>query len=266
VPLAWSLDHAGLLTRTVEDAALLLGVIAGHDEADPTSAHVAVPDYRAALDGSRDHRRLGVPRALFEDNCDAGILGCFDAALRDLEELGFDVGTVPSARMTEVLATTYPALLAEAASYHLPDLRSRIDDYGRDLRLFFSAGLLVDSAAYLRCQRSRERLRRAQLSQLDDLDGFILPTVGFLPDTIPDRAEGLSFLDGDVFPLYTMAYNLTGLPAISVPAGFTPSGLPVGLQIVGRPFDEASVLAIAHRYQRATPWAQRRPPIAAGVS
>jgi aspartyl-tRNA(Asn)/glutamyl-tRNA(Gln) amidotransferase subunit A len=266
VPLAWSLDHLGVLTRTVEDAALLLGIVAGHDDGDPTSATAAVPDYMTALERPREDVRLGVPRQLFDDNCDPAILDCFEVALSELGRLGVEVVVVPSMSMPEVLATTYPALLAEAATYHLPDLQARIDEYGPDLRVFFAAGLLVDAESYLRCQRSRERLRRMQLAQLEGVDGFILPTVGFLADVIPDRAEGLSFLSGDVFPLYTMAYNLTGLPAISVPAGFTPSGLPVGLQVVGRPFDEASVLAIAQQYQRATPWFERRPPIASGVS
>ncbi len=261
IPLSWSLDHAGLIARTIRDSALLLQVMAGGDRGDPTSSTSRVPDYLATIENCMARLRVGVPERLFASSCHPDILAAFEEAVRKLESLGAEIRRVDSISQQEALAITYPLLLAEAAAYHSDDLASQIESYSRDLRVFFVEGLLVDADFYLLCQRTRRQLRLQQLAQLKEVDLFALPTVGFLPDPIPERPTGLSFLSGEEFGLYTMVFNLTGLPAISIPCGFTASRLPIGLQLAGRPFEEATVLRAARAYERETGWSFQRPPL-----
>jgi aspartyl-tRNA(Asn)/glutamyl-tRNA(Gln) amidotransferase subunit A len=261
IPLSWSMDHVGPIARTVSDAALMFEVMSGHDRGDPASLADEVPDTIRGLEDDVAGLRVGVPWQFFESSCDPEIAGVFQAAVAELENLRVEVLAVPWITLRQALAVTYPLVLAEAASYHAETMRDRLAEYSRDLRVFLPAGLLVDAHFYLRCQRVRQQLRHWQLAQLRELDAFALPTVGFLPHPIPQTPSGITFLSGEDFGNYTTVFNLTGVPAVSVPCGFTRQGLPVGMQLAGRPLDEPTVLRLARAYERATDWSQRRPPV-----
>jgi aspartyl-tRNA(Asn)/glutamyl-tRNA(Gln) amidotransferase subunit A len=258
VPLAWSLDHAGPMARTVEDCAILLQIIAGHDPADPASADEPVPDYRAALRTELRGLRAGVPRGFFFDGVDDEVAARVEEALRVLEALGAAVVEVelPEAHLAPLNVII---LLSEAYTYHAADERGRGDLYPPRLRSRIQNGALFFAHEYLNAQRGRELMRRAFVRALQAVDVLVTPTVSHPAGALD---ELLDAVEPPVRPMLTAPFNLTGLPAISVPCGFTAAGLPVGLQIAGRAFDEATVLAVAHAYERAAGWHRRRPPLA----
>jgi aspartyl-tRNA(Asn)/glutamyl-tRNA(Gln) amidotransferase subunit A len=235
-PLAWSLDHTGPLARTVKDAALMLQGCAGYDPADPASANVPVPDFSARLGQPIKGMRIGLMRSVYEDNCDPKILGPFNAALGEFEKLGARIVDVPSITLTQMQAIEWPGLFA-------------------------AYGLLISGACYLMAQRARAQVRDELLGALaSDVDVLMLPTVGFPVSPVLDDSPGLSIVAED-FSVYTAIFNFTGFPAIQVPCGFDSDGLPVGLQIAGRPFDEATICQVAHAYEQATPWHDKHPTL-----
>jgi aspartyl-tRNA(Asn)/glutamyl-tRNA(Gln) amidotransferase subunit A len=256
IPLSWSLDHAGTLARTVEDCALLLHAMAGHDEADPTSSRQPVPDYAAGLPAGIRGLRIGVPRNYFFEGATDETVAAFEAALQVLRELGADVKdiTLPA------LAGTHAVLLilmAEAFAYHESDIRTRPDRYGDVLRERIQAGGLITAAEYLQAQRVRARIARELTEALRDFDLLATPT---MPKPAPTLQVAQDPNAG--FPRNNMApFNLAGLPSLAVPCGFTANGLPLSLQLSGRAFDEATVLRAGAAYERATAWHRRRPAL-----
>lgn len=260
-PLSWNLDHAGPMTRTVADAAAMLQAIAGEDPRDVTAVAGPVPDFSARLGRSLKGMRLGVPRALFEESCDAEILALFNVAVAQLQDLGATVIDVPTVTHNQVMAAHMPMMAADAAAYHLPDFRARPDDFSPYLRTMIGAGLAVSAVHYLDCQRAREVIRRQLLDGFSEIDAYLLPTSGVPMPLIQDAPGDLAHLSGDGFAVYTGVFNLTGFPAMSIPCGFSATGMPVALQIAGRPFDEATVLQAGHAYEQATPWHSRHPDL-----
>jgi aspartyl-tRNA(Asn)/glutamyl-tRNA(Gln) amidotransferase subunit A len=256
VTLSWTLDHTGPMARTVEDCAWQLQVLAGHDPLDPASSRVPVSDYLAPLGQSVRGLTIGVPaRDYFLEGADLEITAAFEAALATLRSLGASVRDVEIPHMWD--APSFMVILgSEAFAYHERDLRERPEIYGDLLRERLIHGGLYTGAEYIQAMRLRERLRREMLDALRTVDLLITPTS---PKPAPTFAA--AYDTAVAFPRSNMPpFNLSGLPALAQPCGFTRGGLPLSLQLVGRPFDEATVLRAGHAYERATEWHTRRIP------
>jgi len=254
--LSWTLDHTGPMARTVEDCALLMQPLAGHDPLDPASSRAPVDDYATAL--GRDVRgvRVGVVRNYFFEGIDPEVERAFEEAMATLRRLGADVRDVqiPSLKATHSFLLI---LLAEAYAYHERDLREHPELYGDVLRERFQAGALVTGAEYVQAQRIRSEICRETAEVLQAVDVLATPTTP-RPATSFTQAHDPDF----GFPRSNMPpFNITGSPTLALPCGFSSSGLPLSLQLAGRPFEEATVLRMGHAYERATTWHTRRPPV-----
>jgi aspartyl-tRNA(Asn)/glutamyl-tRNA(Gln) amidotransferase subunit A len=260
-PLAWSLDHTGPLARTVTDAALMLQACAGYDSADPGSANLPVPDFTAKLGRDIKGMRIGLLRSLYESSCDRRIRVPYEAAIREFEQMGARIVEVPSITLAQQQAIEWPAVFAETAAIHVDNVRHRGDEYNPHAKLFVAFGLLVGSACYLMSSRVRAQVLDELVSALDSTcDVLMLPTSGTPVPRIANDSPGLSIIADD-FAIYTPIFNFTGLPAIQVPCGFDSDGLPVGFQIAGRPFDEATICQAASAYEQTTPWHKQNPKL-----
>jgi aspartyl-tRNA(Asn)/glutamyl-tRNA(Gln) amidotransferase subunit A len=256
ITLSWTLDHTGPMARTVEDCALLLKALAGHDPADPASSREAVADPLAALRQGVRGLRVGVPRAYFFDGVDAEVEKALEQALTTLRGLG---ATVTDVEIPSIGASWafLAILMAEAFAYHERDLRTHPERYGDVLRERLLAGGLILGSEYVQAQRLRSRLQAEMLDVLGRVDVLATPTT---PKPAPTFAAVWDPSFG--FPKSNMApFNMTGLPALALPCGVSSEGLPLSLQIAGRPFDEATVLRVGHAYEQATEWHRRRPRI-----
>ena len=256
VPLAWSLDHAGPMARTVEDVATLLNTLAGYDPRDPGSANVPVDDYTAQLDGGVKGLRVAVPTNFFFEKIGGPARASLYAAVEVFRALGATVEeiTIPDG---ELAGCTQVIMLSEAHAYHAIDLAEMPEKYDPDLRSRFLAGGLFLASEYVQAQRAREILRRAYREVLRTHDLMLTPShVGDAPTYEEMLDPGYKRP-----PSYTGAFNLTGLPSMAIPAGFSPRGLPLSVLLSGRPFDEAMVLRAAHAYQQATDWHKRHPAL-----
>lgn len=259
IPLSWTLDHVGPMCRTVEDAAMLLQVIAGYDADDTTSVDVPVPDYLAGLKMPVAGLRLGLPRAQFYDEFDAEVAAVINDALTVLGKLtaGLREVELPS------VVTIYTALGgAETYAYHAQWFTRTPQLYQSTLRRRLEQAAKVSAADYALLRREVDRLRREISGVFADVDLLVTPTVKILPRTIEEsikRAEAEKPLPPELGN--TNQFNIFGLPTISVPCGFTKAGLPIGLQISGPHWAEARVLALAYAYEQATEWHKRRPSL-----
>jgi len=254
--LSWTLDHTGPMARTVQDCAFLLQPLAGYDPTDPASSRAPVDDYVAPL--GRDIRglKIGVPRAYFLEEVDAEVARAFEEALETLRRLGAEVRDVqiPSLRGAHSFLLI---LMAEAYAYHESDIREHPELYGDVLRERILAGALVTASEYTQAQRIRAEICRETAEVLKTVDVLASPTA-LKPATPFAQAFDPEF----AFPKSNMApFNLTGLPTLALPCGFSASGLPVSFQLSGRPFEEATVLRAGHAYEQATTWHTRRPPV-----
>jgi aspartyl-tRNA(Asn)/glutamyl-tRNA(Gln) amidotransferase subunit A len=250
VPLSTSLDHAGPMARTVEDTALLLSVLAG----------IAIPKFT----GNLKRIRVGIPRAYFFEKVAPDVDAAVQSGLTQLERLG--------ARLVEVDMPSAPKqgqifrdiVSAEAFAFHEEYLKTQPQDYGADVRERLEYGGRVLFVDYARAQRERDVIRKECDAIFSAVDVMITPTV---PITAPAIGETTaqwgseSEALGSTLTRFTRPFNLAGLPALSIPCGFSAAGLPIGLQIAGRPFDESTVLRVAHAYEQATSWHERRPNI-----
>jgi aspartyl-tRNA(Asn)/glutamyl-tRNA(Gln) amidotransferase subunit A len=261
--LSWSLDHVGPLTRTVRDTALLMSVISGHDPHDPTSSRLPVPDYVASLTGNVTGLRLGVPRAFFFEGLDADVQQATAQAIQQLKALGAQVSEVSWASVRQAPAL-YAISLAEGAAAHEGWIHTRAEYYGADVRERMRQGLLVPAAAYLKAQRLRAVVMRDLEQTFRDVDALVTPTS---PIPAPKLDSGPGEIGAPLGALrstlrrLTQPFNLTGNPAVTVPCGFSRDGLPIGLQLVGRPFDEARLLNLAYAYEQSAPWKDRHPAL-----
>ena len=266
VPLAWSLDHAGPMARTVEDAAILLDAMAGFDPADPTSMAPAPVGAggRLPLEASAPavrSLRLGAVDGQLAKETSADVAACVREAVRVLQPLVAEVEEVILPMLEEMVAAWWTICLAEASAYHQQTLAARAQDFGPIVRERLLAGLAIPSVQYLQAQR----VRRAAVLEFDELlarvDLLVLPATfaEAPPIAAADAVHSSEVLRRRTVP--TAPFNLLGLPAVSVPCGFTDSGLPVGLQIVGRRGEDRLVLAAAHLYEQSAGWWTRRPPL-----
>jgi aspartyl-tRNA(Asn)/glutamyl-tRNA(Gln) amidotransferase subunit A len=263
VPVSWTYDTVGPIARTAEDCALLLEAIAGPDPADPTTLDVPVPRYAAELGGGVAGLRVGLVEHLLEGAVDPRVAAAVEAAAGELAALGAQVERVDASLVREAEVVQQLVMLPEAASAHLPWLRTRLADYGPDVRARLLAGLLLPGTAPVTGQRARRLLverARPLLERFDLLAAPAMPVVA--PPIGADEVE----TGGERLPYrlalipFNSPWSCLGLPAASVPCGLV-DGLPVGLALVGRRFAEATVLRAAHAFQRATDWHERRPAL-----
>jgi aspartyl-tRNA(Asn)/glutamyl-tRNA(Gln) amidotransferase subunit A len=260
MPLSFSLDHSGPLAWTVEDSAIALQAIAGHDPADPASATWPVPDYRlasAATDLKGVH--LGVARSMFERDCVASdeMRAAFEASVDVVRGLGAIVTDIELPPLDLYNATAFLIARGEGFAIHEKALRSRPQDYGALARDRLTIGAYIRASDMVQAMRRRLILAEATNTAMNGIDAILLPTT---PDPAPRLAELAPYFSNQR-PTYMRPFNLTGQPALSVCNGFDSAGLPLSLQIVGRCFDEVTVLRIGCAYERATPWRERRPQL-----
>jgi aspartyl-tRNA(Asn)/glutamyl-tRNA(Gln) amidotransferase subunit A len=260
VPNCFSHDHAGPLAWTSRDLALILAVIAGHDPRDPGSAPRDVPDYAAALTGSVEGLVIGLPRRWLEAELPPGraTRAAFESALAIFEGLGADIREIALPPVLDYHATMKVIAVSELFAIHGQDLRTRPELFGESLRFRVIAGSLVRAEEYLMAQRARTELARAMQDAMATVDVIMLPT-SEPAGRLQPRHPGGTF----TAPSYTSPFSVAGNPALSVCSGFDEAGLPFSLQIVGRLFDEATVLRAGDAYERATPWRRRRPQLVA---
>ncbi len=262
IPCAWSLDHIGPMTSTVMDAALMLQAIAGYDPQDPGSIDLPVPDYVAGITAPTSSLRLGIPRAWFYEELHPDIQSAMETALsvlkrltrlqRDMAPLATD-GTYAS-----IMNPAVTIILAEIYEYHKDYILKNPELYQTSTLKRIRAGADATTPAYVQARRELEQIRHSVAHVFHDVDLVITPTSPVPPFKIadlmdPDWAKELQMLHN------TRPFNVLGLPTISVPCGFTTEGLPIGMQISGAPGAEASVLRLAHAYEQATEWHNRRP-------
>jgi aspartyl-tRNA(Asn)/glutamyl-tRNA(Gln) amidotransferase subunit A len=261
-PNSFSFDHCGPLTWTVEDCAIVLNVIAGHDSRDPASARRPVPDYRAALTGDVRGLRIGVVRHFWEEDIKTDPEACaaMDAALDVMRGLGASVETVrmrPCQSYTDIKVVIAGT---EIFAVHQRDLIARARDFGANFLVQTLAGCLFQSVDYVQAQRERRIV-------LQEMEGIyanydVLVTTSSSP---APRLDHYSTLNAWVKPNVQAVFSVTGGPAIAICNGYTASGLPLSMQIAGRPFDEGTVLRMADAYEKATPWRKRRPQLVPGA-
>ena len=260
VPLSWTLDHCGPMTWTVEDTAIMLQVIAGSDPKDPTSSRAPVPDYSRSLREDIKGLTVGVPRHFFFANdpaIDRDTLAVVETALQTLEALGARVVEVTIPTLQYAGAAQPVIMLSEAFAYHARKLRSKPEEFGDMVRVRFRMGGLFTGGEYVQAQRVRNVLKRDFATALQQVDVIASPTM-----SNPAPAfQGIDIMTTARMPSFTGPYNLTGMPAISVPCGFTAMGLPVGLQLAGKPFDEPTVLRAAYTYQQHARLLEKRPAL-----
>jgi aspartyl-tRNA(Asn)/glutamyl-tRNA(Gln) amidotransferase subunit A len=266
LPLAWSMDHAGPMTRSALDAALVLRTLSGYDPADSTTSVLPVPDYSAALTGDVKGLRVGVLRSGFLDAAVPEVRQAVESAVKTLEGLGARIDEVSLQHLGGVAAGAMAIVASEALAYHAEWVRTRPGDYQPDVIERLRAGAFVSGLHYVRGQQARALLRAEVDAALARRDVLLSPATPIAATRIGDTevASGEGTIDVRSSLLrFTRPFNFSGHPACALPCGFTSGGLPIGLQIVGRPFDEATVLRVADAYQRATDWHARRPPLAA---
>lgn len=265
MPLSWSTDHVGPLARTAADLARLLGVLAGHDPDDPASSTRPVPDYEATLSAGVKGLRIGVPANYYFEEVDAEVGRALALALATLEAAGarlVDVAVPAPEHLTELSRTL---VYAEATALHGYWQRTRPQDYSPQVRARAATGVAIPASAYLEAQLLRPMLLRRFVGEVfGRCDVLATPT---LPMPVPTLAETDVGASASMWQTIarlvrcTAPFNYLGVPALSVPVGFTASGLPVGLQLVGRPFAESTLLRTAASYQANTDWHRRSPPV-----
>ncbi len=263
VPLAWSLDHVGPMTRTARDAALLLKIIAGPDERDPSASDAPVPDYVAALTGDVRGLRLGLLRRFFLERATPPVSAAVASAARQLELKGAHIEEVEIDDVAHVAGASLAILWPEALAFHKKWLDTRPGDYTAPVRDRLRLGFFVSGSEYVDGQRMRQRLRRQVDALFDRVDVLLAPACPIVAGPLFEDEIELGGERRDrrgALILFTQPFNLTGHPAGVVPCGFSADGMPIGLQIVGRAFDEATVLRVADAFQRITDFHLRRPP------
>ena len=283
VAFASSLDQIGPFAKDIRDCAMLLCAIAGHDPCDSTSAELPVPDYSAALTGDVRGVRIGIPDEYFVEGMDPEVEAAVWAAIRTLEELGGRQEKVSLPHTPYAVATYYLVATAEASSnlarydgvkygFRISkpaDLlemyqKTRREGFGPEVRRRVMLGTYALSAGYydayyLKAQKVRTLIRRDFERAFETCEVIATPTSPTPPFKFGEKMDDpLQMYLSDIF---TISVNLAGLPGISIPCGFTKAGLPIGLQLIGRPFDEAAILKVAYAYEQATDWRRRTPPV-----
>jgi aspartyl-tRNA(Asn)/glutamyl-tRNA(Gln) amidotransferase subunit A len=267
IPLSWSMDTVGPMTRTVGDAAALLQVMAGHDPKDSTTRRGALPDYVSALEGGLKGIRIGVPHDHFLSMMEPDVGAAIQDALGVLKQSGATLVDVRFPPLDPVVGAHRAIIFSEAAAAHEELIRTRAALLSDEVRPLLQSGLFLTATQYLAAQQARRKTIAAYRELWRAFDVLVTPTS---PIAAPLIGATTARLDGKDIPLLrafldlTLPFNLTGQPALSVPCGFTRHGLPIGLQLVGRPFEEATLFRAGAAYEAATDWHARKPPLARG--
>jgi aspartyl-tRNA(Asn)/glutamyl-tRNA(Gln) amidotransferase subunit A len=258
-PLSYTLDHCGPLTWSIEDAALTMQVVSGHDPLDPASADVPVPDFSAELGCDLAGLRLAYPRSFFAtvDGISPEVIAGIDAAVQDLARLGASVEEITLPDYELFNACGRLILTAEAYAVHEENLIKRAADYGRFAYQRMMPGVIVSAADLIQALRLRRELAEVVARVFETHDAIV--TANALAPAVRLDAFPLDAILRT--PGHTIPFNVTGHPALAVPTGFGKSGLPIGLQIVGRPFDEPTVLRIGAAYESVAQWTAKRPQL-----
>ena len=263
-PLSWSMDTVGVMTRGVEDAALMLNAIAGHDPLDTSSSVEPAGDFTSTLGQDVVGLRLGISSEFFYDVVDAEVRESVKEAARVLEGLGASVEEVSIPLAGDVVAISTPISGAESSDVHWERLLEHPDEISEYARGRLEAGALVTGVDYVRAQQVRTVFNRQMEDAFGRVDILLTPTTPVAAPRIGEETVQVGEATEQVIPLLsrlTRPFNLPGTPAVTVPCGFTSAGLPIGLQLAGRLFDEATVLRVAYAYEQATGWHKRRPPL-----
>ncbi len=267
IPLSWSCDHAGPLTKTVEDCAHLLGIIAGHDPADLGSAREPVPDFSDGLDAGLDGLRIGVPTNYFFDAVQPGVGQAVRSAIEVLGREGAELVEVEIPLVEFSVPIVMVLALVEGAAVHRRAMRAKADRYGEEVRSLLEVGHLISGADYIDALRARMPIRESlcEAFETNSLDLLATPSA---PMTALPAGQDTYSHDGEPeqpvlnhYARFAAPFNLSGQPALSVPCGFDDNGLPAGLQLVGKPFDERLVLQAGRAYEQATEWHELHPRI-----
>jgi aspartyl-tRNA(Asn)/glutamyl-tRNA(Gln) amidotransferase subunit A len=258
-PLSWNLDHVGPLTRTVRDAALMLQVLAGFDPDDPSSLDWPVDDYLVHLDEGVQGWHIAAASGTYVDEADPEVLQAVRAAVKVFEGLGAQVERVDMTFLREAAVANSLMTPADGAAYHRERLAQHPELFGADIRQRLETGRDVSSTEYALARRTQTELKHRLGKFFRQYDALLLPST---PITAPLIEGNDAVEQARRLTRFTAPFNLTGLPAISVPCGFNGAGLPTGLQIVCGAWKEASVLRAARAYEHETSWGLRHPPLA----
>jgi aspartyl-tRNA(Asn)/glutamyl-tRNA(Gln) amidotransferase subunit A len=262
MPLSQSLDTVGPLARSAEDCALLLGLMAGADPEDATAIGGAVPDYMAATRGSIKGLKIGVPAAFYVDDLDPEVARILDETIAVLKREGVEIVQVDLPDQRQLTAACQLVLATEAAAFHKRWLIECPGDYGPQVLMRLQNGLAIPGVSYLEAMRWRGPALAAHLAAVAGVDAVVAPVAPVAAPTIAESDVGNS-PDAEAviqrLTRFTRPINYLGLPSLSIPSGFTRSGLPVGMQLIGRSFDEAMLLRIGAAFQRATDFHARVP-------
>ncbi len=247
VPLSWTLDHAGPLTRTVRDAAIVMGAISGRDPLDPATEDVPVPDWLDGIERGARGLRIGVPKQYFWDNPDPDVERLVRKAIADLESAGASVREIDWPQLAQYGAAFVPVMFAEASAYHAPNFPSRRDDYGADVAARLDVGLTITGVQYVLGQRFLEEQRRgAADAVLEGVDVLAVPTMPIVAPAIEDTRRNDAAARMSTF---TLIFDLSGQPAIAIPCGLAPNGMPASIMFAARRWDEAAALRAARAYE-----------------
>jgi aspartyl-tRNA(Asn)/glutamyl-tRNA(Gln) amidotransferase subunit A len=262
MPLSQSLDTVGPLARTALDCALLLGLMAGADPDDPTAVAGPLPDYIAAVRQPIKGLTIGVPTAFYVDDLDSEVARILDETIAVLRQEGADIVKVELPDQRQLSAASQLIIAVEAAAFHKRWMIERPQDYGPQVLMRLQNGLAIPGVSYLEAMRWRGPALSAHLAAVAGVDAVIAPVAPVAAPTIAESDVGNS-PDAEAviqrLTRFTRPVNYLGLPSLAIPAGFTRSGLPVGMQLIGRPFDEAMLLRIGAAFQRATDFHDRLP-------
>ncbi|MFI8830089.1 amidase [Streptomyces afghaniensis] len=256
-PLSWSLDHVGPITRTAEDAALVLAVLAGHDPRDPASLTAPPAHYRPGPDTDLTGLRIGVPRTYFFDHVDPEVAAAVRSAIGRLQALGARLVDVDIPMTRYIQATQWGLMVPEATAYHESSLRTVPELYQADVRILLEAGELMPAGDYLRAQRSRTLMRQEWARLLREVDLIAAPSVPMT--AVAAGQETVTWADGtvegvsDAYVRLSAPANITGLPSLSVPVGHDTAGLPIGMQLLGPPLGESLLLRVGHASEQTGP-------------
>lgn len=262
IPVGPSVSHVGIVARDVADTAHVLQALVAYDHRDPATVGTTAVDYVAALTGEVSGVRVGVPWRYIDGHVTSEVRVAFEASLAVLREAGAALIEFDIPGLDDKVAPAWTTIVyAELAAFHEEHYRMAPGDFGPELGQRLEAGLATTATDYYRAQEARALLRAEYLHVLRDVDLIATPTAPAPAPTMEElRARASKLQEIGQLARFTRPYNLSGLPAITVPGGFTTGGLPIGFELAGRPFEEALVLRAADRYQRATSWHERRAP------
>ncbi len=263
-PLSWSLDTVGPMTRSAHDAAIVMNAISGYDSRDPSSANVAQQDFTVGLSDGIAGLRIGIPEDFFYDVIDPEVSSAICQAAGVLSELGAVVESCSIPALNHCLGISSAILVTEAAETLFPHIRDCPGDIGADVRARLYLGAMTTAVDYIKAQRARAAYNDQLAEAMETFDLLLAPTAAIGAPLIDQEFVEVGGRQENALSLMsrlTRAFNLTGQPTVSVPCGFTTEGMPIGMQLAGRMWEDAVVLRAAHAYESATEWHTRRPPI-----